>query len=172
MKKWLIIALILFLVLISVIVIAKNSSNVQVETTITEYTPEEEISEEQNRMALVTLYFINSTSGELEPEVRKIDVKELIDNPYEKIMNLLIEGPQTSGKEKIMSQDAQVNSVELSGSNLCVNLNKTFIDENDGDFEKIEKKVNAIISTFLELKEVGTVKVLVDGEEIENIIKN
>ncbi len=38
-------------------------------------------------MTIVTLYFVNNKTGEIVPEARNIDAKELIENPYEKVIN-------------------------------------------------------------------------------------
>ena len=56
-----------------------------------EYTPEAEISEEQARQTIVTLYFQNKETKTLTTEARLVDIKDLMNTPYEKLMNLLIE---------------------------------------------------------------------------------
>ena len=53
--------------------------------TIEEYQPEEEISNEQMRQTIVSLYYKNKETGELMPEGRIIDSKELLGNPYKKL---------------------------------------------------------------------------------------
>ena len=50
------VATLLFAVVI-IFAILKNTNQVDVETTMSEYTPEEEITDQQNRMTIVTLYF-------------------------------------------------------------------------------------------------------------------
>ena len=62
--------------------------------TIEEYQPEEEISNEQMRQTIVSLYYKNKETGELMPEGRIIDSKELLGNPYKKLVELLIEQPK------------------------------------------------------------------------------
>ena len=54
------------------------------------YTPQEEISDEQNRQTKLILYFENIETGELEAETRLVDANKLINNPEREIMNLLI----------------------------------------------------------------------------------
>ena len=58
------------------------------ETAVEEYTPQEEITEEQVRQTIVSLYFPSKETGELNPEARLIDIKDIINNPYEKLVNL------------------------------------------------------------------------------------
>jgi len=67
---------------------------------VEEYTPEEEITEEQLRQTIVSLYFPNKETKELEPEARMVDIKEMLNTPYDKLVNLLIEGPKDEIKEK------------------------------------------------------------------------
>ena len=52
---------------------------------ITEYTPEAEITEEQSRQTIVSLYFINAETGELYPEARLVDIKELMKDIYRNV---------------------------------------------------------------------------------------
>lgn len=47
---------------------------------------QEEISDQQNRFANVLLYFIDYQTGELETEYRLVDIKRLVNNPYEIII--------------------------------------------------------------------------------------
>ena len=47
---------------------AKNKS----ENVMEEYTPEQEITEEQSRQTIVSLYFIDKETGELYPEARLV----------------------------------------------------------------------------------------------------
>ena len=56
--------------------IKKNSDKI-----IYEYTPEEEITDEQLRQTVITLYFLNKDNYNISPEARQIDAKELLDNP-------------------------------------------------------------------------------------------
>ena len=75
------------------------------EEGIIEYTPQEEISEEQMRQTIVSLYF--KSGEELVPEARLIDVKQLLNNPYEEILNMLIEGPKNNNLEKTILIDGE-----------------------------------------------------------------
>ena len=83
-KEGILIILILVLLvgIISVFII-KNNKNKQME----EYIPEEEISDEQVRETIITLYFKNKENGQIEVEARKADVGELIKDPYNYLIN-------------------------------------------------------------------------------------
>ena len=169
MKKWIISIIVLLVCLIIVVAIFKNTKNVDVETTITEYVPQEEISVSQNRMTILTLYFKDSSTGELMPEARQVDVKEIISEPYKTIMNFLIEGPNVAGMEKIIPEGTKLNSINLEDENLIIDLSKEFIDQQEIGSEEYNKVIYSIVNTFLELKEVSSVSFLIDGEKVDKM---
>ena len=89
-KKLIIIIVILILIggIIYIVINKKNNTKQE------EYEPQEEISEQQVRQTMVSLYFLNKNTNEIEPEARLIDVKEMVKEPYKTLVNLLIEGPK------------------------------------------------------------------------------
>lgn len=164
MKKIVYCFIILIFILVVVFAIFKNTKNVEVETDVSDYTPQEEISNAQNRMTLLTLYFVDSTNGRLVPEVRQIDVKEIIDNPYEKIMNLLIEGPQNESIGKSIPDGTKINSIKLEKENLILDLSQEFISKYDKGSEEQTRMIYSVVNSFLELNEVTSVTFLIDGK--------
>lgn len=74
--------------------------NKEKETVVEEYVPEEEITEEQVRQTIVSLYFPNKETNELNPEARLIDIKEIMNNAQEKLISLLVEGPKNEKIKK------------------------------------------------------------------------
>ena len=67
----------------------KKSNEIQ-----NEYVPQEEISDEQSRETIVSLYFADKETGLLKPEARLVNVKDLIKSPYNTLVELLISGPK------------------------------------------------------------------------------
>ena len=166
MKKIVYCLVILVFILVIIYAVFKITNNVEVETDITEYVPQEEISNAQNRTTLLTLYFLDPSTNGIVPEVRQIDVKEIMEEPYEKIMNLLLEGPQTGNMGKTIPDGTKVNKISLENENLIIDLSKEFIGERDVKSEEQIKIMDSIVSTFLELKEISSVSFLIDGEKI------
>lgn len=166
MKKIVCCLVVLVFILVIIYAVFKNTNNVEIETDITEYVPQEEISNAQNRTTLLTLYFVNPATGGVVPEVRQVDVKEIIDEPYEKIMNLLIEGSQNPDIGRTIPDGTRINSICLEREELVIDLSKEFINGRDAKSEEQSKVMESIISTFKELKEVSSVTFLVDGEKI------
>lgn len=94
MKKMFILKVIIIITIISIlaILIVLNFSTEVVQNVDNKIViePEEEISEEQMRQTTIALYFEDKQSMELVKEEKKVDAKDLIDNPYMYIVNLLI----------------------------------------------------------------------------------
>lgn len=133
------------------------------EEKIIEYTPQEEISEEQMRQTIISLYYLNGE--QLLPEARMIDVKELIENPYEKILNLLLEGPKNENLKNAIPQGTKINKIEKQGENLIIDFSKEFIENHEGGEEKEKLTIKSIVNTVTELTEINGIKILIDGEE-------
>lgn len=129
-----------------------------------EYTPQEEISEEQMRETVVTLYFVNSETKELMPEARRIDAKELLKNPYECIVKLLIEGPKSERMSKLIPEGTVLNSAVIEKNCVCVDFSKEFVDNYSGDEILAQNVIYSIVNTLTELIEVESVKFTINGE--------
>lgn len=132
-----------------------------------DYTPQEEISEEQNRQTKVTLYFANAETGELETEIKIIDANTLINNPEKELMNLLIKGPQSSNLKKLIPEGTVLHDVKIDKSCAIVNVSNEFLNfENEENKLKI---INSIVNTLTNLKEINSIKFLINGEENEKL---
>ena len=143
-------------------------NNISIENNVDEYqdyTPEEEISEEQMRQTKVILFFANSETGEIESEIKIVDVNLLINEPYKKIMNWLINGPQSSNLKKLIPEGTAMHDIKVEKSCAIINLSNEFLN-----YETEENKlkiINSIVNTLTNLKEINSVKFLINGEENE-----
>lgn len=133
--------------------------------TSLEYIPEEEITEEQLRQTIVSLYYKNKENNKLMPEARLIDVKELCNNPYEKLVTLLLEDPKSEKLEKVIAEGTKINKVELKGDVIYLDLSKEFIENQESDSYLEKLSIDSIVNTLTELNEVNSVKILIEGEE-------
>ena len=132
-----------------------------------DYTPEEEISDEQLRQTKLILYFENAETGELDTEIKVVDANTLIENPAKEIMNLLIKGPQSNSLKKLVPDGTTLNDITVQNSCATINVSKEFLNfENDSQKLKI---VNSIANTLSNLKEIDSIKFLIDGEENEQL---
>ena len=132
-----------------------------------EYTPQTEISDEQARQTIVSLYFPNKETKNLNPEARLVNITELVNQPYEKLINLLIEGPKNSKLEKIVPKGTKILRVFLDNDCLVLDLTKDFLNYDMEQENCKDNLIYAIVNTMTELTEVNKVKFLIEGEENE-----
>ena len=161
-KKFFILIMVFLVIGVIIFWINKKDKN-----TITnmEYEPQEEISMTQERKTMVSLYFKNKTTKEIEPEARLIDVKELVDDPYNTIVKLLIDGPKKETLEKVIPEGTKVNNMSVDGDTLIIDFSKEFIENHEEGKEAEQITIESIVKTFTELTEIDSIKILINGEE-------
>jgi len=163
-KKIIIFLIIALIVIIGVLALIKFM-NKEKEAVPTEIIPLEEITDEQERQTMISLYFVNPETIVLVPEARRVDAKILLDNPYKTLVELLIEKPKNEKLESAIPEGTKVNSAKLKDNTVEIDLSKEFIEKQNGDVEKASISIYSIVNTLTELNEVNSVKILIDGEE-------
>jgi len=132
----------------------ENESGIQAEIE-----PAEEIADERDYSTTVRLYFFDSTSGIMSAEDRKIDARNLIDNPYIYVLNLLMDGPEKGNLETAIPKGTKVNSASLQGDTLNVDLSEEFLQGSGTN------PLYSIVNTMYEFNEVNSIKFTINGEE-------
>ena len=166
-KKLTVIITIILLILLTFFVYKNVSIEKNKNDEYQDYTPQEEISEEQNRQTKITLYFQNAETGELDTEVKIIDANMLINNPEKEIINLLIKGPQSSNLKKLIPEGTILHDIKIEKSCAIINMSNEFLNyENEENKLKI---INSIVNTLTNLKEINSVKFLINGENNEKL---
>lgn len=165
-KKILLVILILIILIsiVSILLIVKKTKTNNT-NEIKEYTPLEEISEDDIRKTIISLYFKNIETNSLIAEARCIDAKELYKDPYTYLINLLIIGPEGSKLESAIPEGTKVNSCKLNGDTLYVDLSMEFINNAASGSEEESMIIYSIVNTLTELNEVSSIKILINGEE-------
>lgn len=135
------------------------------EEILDEYVPEVEISDKELRKTVVTLYFENEDENKVASETRIIDSKELLREPYETLIGMLLKGPKSSSLKSIIPEDTKILDASLKGSCVTINLSKEFVENSPEDVNRKCDMIYTIVNTLTELKEVESVKFLIDGEE-------
>ena len=163
------IGIIFFVVLIIILIGGyfgiRYVKNRETETTVEEYTPQEEITEEQVRQTIVSLYFPNKETNEINPEARLIDIKEIINNPYEKLMNLLIEGPRNDKNKGVIPEGTKINKNYLEEDCAILDFSPEILNYSKENEKEKENIINCIVNTLTELTEINKVKILIDGND-------
>lgn len=129
-----------------------------------EFIPEEEITEEQARQTIVSLYFQNKDTEELMPEARLVDIKDIMSNPYEKLVYLLIEGPKSDKAVKVIPENTKVLKTYMEGDCVILELSSEFLNYSKDNQKQKKNMVNSIVNTLTELTEVNSVKFMIDGQ--------
>ena len=106
---------------------------------MSEYTPQEEISEDQVRETIVTLYFLDSESNTLKPEARLVSVKNIITSPYNTIIELLINGPKNEKLKKLIPENTQLLNTSLDGECLTVDFSNELLNYNKNNQKNVKR---------------------------------
>lgn len=165
MKKILIYIGVIFALIFVIILGWLVSVNKNAESNINEIIPQEEISDNQLRQTIITLYFMNKETGELEPEARQIDAKLLLENPYEIILNKLLEGPKNDNLIGIIPEGTKINKIEIKDEIVYIDFSDNFINEQTLGEKQEKLIINSILKTLVELNEVNGIKILINGKE-------
>lgn len=137
----------------------------EVINNIQEIIPQEEISDEQLRNTLISLYFINDETGEVEVESRLIDAKILLNSPYNELINLWLQGPHSEKLNNYCGKNVKINNIEIKGDCAIIDFSKEFINEYNGKKNEELNVVYCLVNTLTELTEINCVKILIDGKE-------
>ena len=130
---------------------------------IIEILPQEEISDEQLRKTMVSLYYENKETKKLMPEARLVDVKLLINEPYKMLLELLMEEPKNTSLKTVIPDNVTINKIELNSDVLCIDFSKEFIENHQGGLENEKNTIYSIVNTLTELTEVNGIKIMIDN---------
>ncbi len=161
--------LILFIISVILIVVigyfaikyVKQKKNNEIQN---EYVPQEEISDEQSRETIVSLYFTDKETNMLKPEARLVNVKELIQSPYNVLIELLIQGPKNDKLKSVIPENTKLLNSSLEGECLTLDFSSELLNYNKENDKEKENLINSIVNTVTELNEVNKVKFLVNGQ--------
>ena len=163
MKKKVIITVCIIVLIVILVALSISTEVVNNVENIPEIQPEEEISEEENRQTTIVLYFEDSTSGILAKEQRKVDSKELIDDPYKYVLELLLKGPEIEDLLNPIPEETKINEIKFEKGIVYVDLSKEFLNASGTN------AIYSIVNTLSEFTEVDGVKITIDGEEREGL---
>lgn len=164
-KKIFIIVVCILVLILGVILWAYFNGEEEVINNTQEIVPQEEISDEQLRNTIISLYFINKETGKIEIENRMIDAKKLLINPYNELLNLWILGSDNENLQTYCSKEVKINNIEVIGDCAVIDLSRNFIDGYSGKSGAELDVIYCIVNTLTELTEIDSVKILVDGQE-------
>ena len=165
-KKLIIIIGILIIIGVIVFIIV-NSTNKENDILgeLLEYTPQEEISDSQMRETKVILYFLNTDTKELKSEGKLINATELLENPYKRIVELLIEGPSSKDLANVFPKNTRILDAKLEKNCITLNFSEEIVHFKD-DVQKYNI-INSILNSLTELNEVDSIRILINNQTNE-----
>lgn len=161
MQKWIILIVIAIILIVGTIIVL----NIDIET---EYVPETEVSQTALRKTIITLYFRNKENGKIDKETKLIDSKLLLRDPYQELLNILISGPENQNLEKLIPEGTKILETVFENGCVTINFSKEFIENSIDEVKKVQA-IYTIFETLTELTEVNDIKILIEGEEKEDI---
>ena len=129
-----------------------------------EYVPQEEISDEQSRETIVSLYFTDKETGLLKPEARLVNVKDLIKSPYSVLIELLVSGPKNDKLKVVIPENTKLLNASLDKECLTLDFSSEILNYSKDDSMLKNNLIYSIVNTVTELNEVNKVKFLVNGQ--------
>ncbi|MBO6179769.1 MAG: GerMN domain-containing protein [Selenomonadaceae bacterium] len=123
-------------------------------------------AEEPKEHAL-KIYFPNEDGTKVVAVERK--VKALEKDKYKAAIEELLKGTDKKGTISIIPKKTKLKSVSLKGSKLTVDFSGDMVKYFVGGSTGEELMVGSIVNTLTEFKEVKSVKILIDGREVETI---
>ena len=129
-----------------------------------EFIPEEEISDEQFRETMIKIFYVGK-NNEIKEEIKKIDSKELVKDPYNLTMELLLKKPESENLKTCIPEGVKINNINKSGECLTIDLSKEFIENMDDNVEIQGLSVGQIVNTMTQYTEINKVKILIDGND-------
>ena len=94
-----------------------------------------------------------------------VDIKEMVNTPYDKLINLLIEGPKNEKMERIIPENTKLLGTKVDGECITVDFSAEFLNYDKTNEKSKDNLINSIVNTLTELTEINKVKFLVDGTE-------
>lgn len=166
-KKSSVIFIILIIIGIIGYFLINNISITKTDNEYMDYTPQEEISDNQNRETSITLYFLNPETDTLKPEGKTVNTNELLKNPYKVIVEKLIEGPSSSNLQNVFPENTRILDANLSNNCVILNFSEEFLNFKD-DVQKYNI-INSMLDSLTQLNEVDSIKILVNNETIDGL---
>jgi len=168
-KKKLILCLIV-LILIGV-VIYFIANNVSITKTTDEdysnYTPEQEISDDQLNQTSITLYFLDKETNQIKSENHSINSSELLKNPYKAIVGKLLEGTNSENFESVFPENTRLIDANITNNCVILNFSDDLLKFKD-DTQKYNI-INVLLNTLTQLNEVTSIRILVNNEPVQGL---
>ena len=151
---------VLLIILLSLFFIIKHYISTSNTDNYSEYTPQEEINLSQLRQTTINLYFLDS-NGNLKIESKQIDSVELLQNPYKRIIEILLEGPKNQDLHSPFPENTKILDSGIENNCVTLDFSNELLDFKD-DTQK-QNIINSILNTLKQLNEVNSFKIIINN---------
>lgn len=131
------------------------------------YTPQEEISEEQTRETTITLYYLNKENNQIKSQGKIVNISDLAKNPYKLIVNKLIEGPTDESLKSVFPENTRLIDASLINNCVILNFSEDLLNFKD-ETEKFNI-INCLLNSLTQLNEVNSIKILINNKPTEKM---
>ena len=114
----------------------------------------------------VTLYFLNEDSTQLVEETRTATVL-MSERLEEKVLAMLIDGPQEEGHRISIPEGTKINEVMVQNGVCYVDLNEAFVRNQVAGEEMEYLTIYSIVKSLTRIYGVDSVQFLIDGQQRE-----
>ncbi len=115
----------------------------------------------------VKLYFATKDAMYLQAEELSIEGESSL--IYEETIKGLINGPQSSQLTATIPQGVKLLNIDIEGQIAQLNFNQALVDNHWGGSTGEIMTVYSIVNTMTEFTEIHSVKILIEGEEVETL---
>ena len=102
----------------------------------------------------MSLYFLEKETNELAPEARLVDIKEIMNTPYDKLVNMLIEGPKNEKYTKLIPENTKLNQTYKEKDMVYLDFSSEFLNFNKEDATVKQNIIDSLVKTLTQLTEV------------------
>jgi len=121
-----------------------------------------------NEKLQVRLYFADQDGTRLVKEIRYIDMNDAKQGTEQQatlLVKELVKGPSNSTLKTTMPEGASLRSpIKVENRTATVDMTKEFVDNHPGGKEAEEMTIFSVVNTLTELKDIETVKFLINGK--------
>ena len=156
----------LFLIIVGGLIYS-FSKNTEVTEEFVDYTPAEEISDEQMKRTKIALFFLDKTTNEIIKDEKYIRTTLLIDEPAKALINEIINSTPLENTLCPLNSYKQFNNIIIEKNISILDLSKEFFNHGLSTIKQEENLIQCIVNTLCQLNEIDGVKILVDGEPLE-----
>lgn len=141
-----------------------NSKNDEGERKI-DILDENKTDNKEEKTTIISLYYLNPKTSNIELEKREVKIKDVMESQEKTIVEELIKGPQSINLDSIIPKETKVKSIDIADGVVTVDFSNEF-NENSNDRSIFSNRIESVIKTLTEIKNISIVQIKVEGNII------